>query len=463
MKKFLSILALLLMAVTGQAATITVTWDISTLKSMGRHGSMYDGDSFTKDGITLTVLDGMFDYSYYDDNGDASWMGNSNDASFKFSTTLGNFTKIEITGKSYSLNGTGWSMTSPGSVFSGNASETTFGSYFECTNIVFTIAPPTIDVTDITLDQTTASLKVGETVTLTATVSPDDATDKTVTWKSSDESVCTVADGVVTAVTAGTATITATATNGTADDTSDDKTATCEVTVTPATYTVTLADAIEDKESWIIDPTSAAEGQEVTLKYNGKKKVKSVTVKKKAAARALSEVTADDIGKIAGADGNIYDTQDAATTAGTTAVAVIAYVGSETDNSTYAHGLAIALSNESNKNWSSAKSTCEGKTAVTNAVWCLPSQQQWKTVFSANGGSETSYSELNTKLEAANGESSVLTNGDYWTSTAGRFDEEAYIVSLSDGSANFGKDTAWGAGGLDFKLESRCVRACLAF
>ena len=89
----------------------------------------------------------------------------------------------------------------------------------------------TVDVTGINLDKTEASMTVGgETLTLTATVAPANATNKTVTWTSSDESVATVADGVVTAVAAGTATITATATNGTAD-TSDDFSATCEVTV----------------------------------------------------------------------------------------------------------------------------------------------------------------------------------------------------------------------------------------
>ena len=93
-------------------------------------------------------------------------------------------------------------------------------------------APATVDVTGVTLSQTAASMTVGgDALTLTTTVAPDDATDKTVTWMTSDASVASVADGVVTAVGAGTATITATATNGT-DDTSDDKTATCAVTVT---------------------------------------------------------------------------------------------------------------------------------------------------------------------------------------------------------------------------------------
>ena len=109
--------------------------------------------------------------------------------------------------------------------------------------ITFTIEPK-VNVTGVTLSQTAADMTVGgDALTLTATVAPDDATDKTVTWTTSDASVASVANGVVTAVAAGTATITATATNGTAD-TSDDFSATCTVTVTdPATkYDLTLAD-----------------------------------------------------------------------------------------------------------------------------------------------------------------------------------------------------------------------------
>ena len=99
----------------------------------------------------------------------------------------------------------------------------------------------TVSVTGVSLDKTTAqTIDVGGTVSFTATVSPDNATDKTVTWTTSDASVATVDNGVVTAVAAGTATITATATNGT-DDTSDDKTATCTVTVNAITYTVTYS------------------------------------------------------------------------------------------------------------------------------------------------------------------------------------------------------------------------------
>ena len=88
------------------------------------------------------------------------------------------------------------------------------------------------EVSSITLDKSTASLEVGETVTLTATVGPDDATDKTVTWTTSDATVVTVSNGVVTAKKIGTATITAK---------SGEKTASCTITVVPTPVTsVTL-------------------------------------------------------------------------------------------------------------------------------------------------------------------------------------------------------------------------------
>jgi uncharacterized protein (TIGR02145 family) len=66
-----------------------------------------------------------------------------------------------------------------------------------------------IAVTGISLNVSTLTLFVGEEETLTATVTPNNATDKTVKWTSSDESKATVSGGKVTAIAAGTAIITA--------------------------------------------------------------------------------------------------------------------------------------------------------------------------------------------------------------------------------------------------------------
>ena len=88
-------------------------------------------------------------------------------------------------------------------------------------------------VTGVSLNKTSTSLAVGDSETLTAALKPEYALHPELVWESNDPSVATVSEnGEVTAVAAGNATITVRATNGT-DDTSDDKTATCDVTVKP--------------------------------------------------------------------------------------------------------------------------------------------------------------------------------------------------------------------------------------
>lgn len=89
--------------------------------------------------------------------------------------------------------------------------------------VTVTTSVPVVAVTSVTVSSKTLNLEVGQTSTLTATVTPDNATDKTVTWTSSNDKVATVVDGTVAAVGEGTATITATAANGKKD--------TCKVTV----------------------------------------------------------------------------------------------------------------------------------------------------------------------------------------------------------------------------------------
>ena len=89
-----------------------------------------------------------------------------------------------------------------------------------------TVTVNPIAVTGVSLNKTSLSfIGTGSSQTLTATVSPSNATNKTLTWSSSNTSVATVSNGVVKAVGFGTATITAKSNNG--------KTASCSVTVNP--------------------------------------------------------------------------------------------------------------------------------------------------------------------------------------------------------------------------------------
>ena len=95
-----------------------------------------------------------------------------------------------------------------------------------------TVKAKVIPVAGISLDISSVTLNVGQTQALTATVSPDNATDKIVTWNSSNVVVASVSsEGVVRAVSAGTATISATAGNFTAD---------CSVTVVMPVASVSL-------------------------------------------------------------------------------------------------------------------------------------------------------------------------------------------------------------------------------
>ena len=129
-----------------------------------------------------------------------------------------------------------------------------------------TIEPATVPVTGVTLDQTELSLIVDGTAKLDATVEPDTATDKTVTWSSDNDDVATVdADGNVKAVAPGTATITVTTQDGS-------HTATCTVTVTAKTYTVSVNPSSIGFGSECPDYTQPA-AQSVTITNTGNQTV----------------------------------------------------------------------------------------------------------------------------------------------------------------------------------------------
>ncbi len=104
-----------------------------------------------------------------------------------------------------------------------------------------TITVTPIAVTSVSLSSNSETIKVGKTVTLVPTVNPSNATNKNVTWTSSNTSIATVSGGTVTGVAAGTATITVKTVDGS-------KTATCTVVVQEAsaggeeTFTITYTD-----------------------------------------------------------------------------------------------------------------------------------------------------------------------------------------------------------------------------
>lgn len=136
-----------------------------------------------------------------------------------------------------------------------------------------TVVAKPIAVTDISLSPLSVDITVGESITLKHAITPNNATNKTVKWKSSDSFVTTVEDGLVKAISVGQSDITVTTEDG-------EKTATCEVTVLPIrvssisfskpavnlginedftlTYEIIPANAANQNVTWEISNTSIA-------------------------------------------------------------------------------------------------------------------------------------------------------------------------------------------------------------
>ena len=120
----------------------------------------------------------------------------------------------------------------------------------ESANCLVSVSKKIIPVTSVTLDRTSVTLEIGQSTTLVAYVQPDDATDKTVSWTNSDDTVISLdANGRITALKEGTATVAAIA---------GDKSASCAVTVSKSIVPVTSVTL--DKSS-----LSLEKGQSVKL------------------------------------------------------------------------------------------------------------------------------------------------------------------------------------------------------
>ena len=129
---------------------------------------------------------------------------------------------------------------------------------------------PVVPVDEIILNTNTLSLTRGATAALTATVTPDNATDKTVTWTTADEKVATVEKGIVTAVGNGTTTITAGA---------GDQTAVCTVTVTTdSSSSGSSSSGGSSKPSYSVTAPGTTENGSVTVSPKNATKGSTVTV-----------------------------------------------------------------------------------------------------------------------------------------------------------------------------------------
>ena len=161
-----------------------------------------EGDSFNPDGLVVTAK--------FDDN-------TTSNVTNSLTWSKLNVGDTSVTG-TYTFDGVTKSITVP--------------------NI--TVNEKIIHVTGVTLNKNNLQLEIGSTGTLTPTIAPSDATNKNVSWKSSNSSIASVNNGVVTAIAAGSVTITVTTEDG-------GHTATCNITVMTSTET-----AIAEAKTWAI-------------------------------------------------------------------------------------------------------------------------------------------------------------------------------------------------------------------
>ena len=166
---------------------------------------------------------------------------------------------------------------------------------------------------------------------------------------------------------------------------------------------------------------------------------------------AITNAVAGDIGQLVGADGNIYPNADIATAFGTSGVAMIGYVGEESDCT---HGVAVALNDENGKakmELSAATAACAGKDAVPGGTWRLPSRKDWQYLFIGCGSNWTYTDSPSGSIDCSGLQSALNAAGG--TLMSDRYIcEEGARVDFTDTSASFG-----------FTSNPWYVRAVLAF
>ena len=266
-----------------------------------------------------------------------------------------------------------------------------------------------VAVNGVSLSPTSAVLNVGQITTLTATVSPGDATNKAVTWSTSNPSVATVSNGVVTAQGVGTATITVTTEDG-------GKTATCAVTVddpvTVAKYVgkVIAADGKVYKTLAAANKYSTASG---IVAYYGSEVVETGQTYK---AIAISLTNSERTDMYCGLD----NTSCSGSTYGDIATALTVKNGIATTAATLGTNVAHGYSHQL---YYAAKETTPAPPAGASA-WSIPSIGQWNLIIKGLTGSGTNLStSANASFSASNVNAKIPTGADgfselnYWSCT----------------------------------------------
>ena len=159
-----------------------------------------------------------------------------------------------------------------------------------------------------------------------------------------------------------------------------------------------------------------------------------------AVAASTLNLTSPAVGQLIGSDGKNYTTLPS----GVTAVAMIAYVSGS-------NGLALALTDDAFCKWSEALDYAAAHTPVfTGGTWEVPSLEEWKQMFTANGGSERSAEGLQTAITNAGGES---VDNFYWTRTETDASYAYMVVALSGTKVYYSpKDKSW-----DYRTRSVLV------
>lgn len=164
--------------------------------------------------------------------------------------------------------------------------------------------------------------------------------------------------------------------------------------------TVSLASA--KSEFYVALPTLTANTYWFSATADGKNYVAKAVVSKATEAGKYYQSTVQmaTVGDVILSDGKFAKASSTGTK-----VAMVAYVGKDTDHG-YFHGLAIAMTDDEihEADLSAAKNTCKSKSVpFSPSEWVLPSKDQWETMFKANGGNSSRYTGLNTALETAGG------------------------------------------------------------